>query len=201
MKLTLANIIFLFPVTTSVKVSFNTLSYNPLPYNHPTYSNHIPWHVCPTFPHCALDHATGVWYSDPEVSLYSLTSRNIAGKKTYEQLQASRDSDDSFTKCMFEEEYCSTSESIGIYGSDDVDSPSACQQHCEDNDDCKFWTFLILRGKPTCSLLSECSAKTKCPSKLSCSSGNLTKYKYSAIIFILRPQKLLLPSFGQDWWQ
>jgi hypothetical protein len=189
MKLTLANIIFLFPLTTSVKVSYNTLSYNSLPYTLPTYSNHLPWHVCPTFPHCALDHTTGVWYSDPEVSIYSLSSRNIEGKKIHKELKASlilRESDDSFTKCMFEEEYCSTSESIKIYGSDDVDSPSACQQHCEDNDDCKFWTFLILRGKSTCSLLSECSAKTKCPSKLSCSSGNLTKYTPSVIIFILR---------------
>eukprot|EP00090_Calanus_glacialis_P043503 TRINITY_DN7703_c1_g1_i5.p1 TRINITY_DN7703_c1_g1~~TRINITY_DN7703_c1_g1_i5.p1 ORF type:complete len:346 (-),score=54.61 TRINITY_DN7703_c1_g1_i5:102-1139(-) len=155
----------LLPLTTSVKITYNSL-----PYTHPTYNSNLPWHVCPTFPNCALDTSTGLWYSDPAASLYRNSNEYEA---THDLLRSSfvRDSDETFTKCMFDNEYCSPIDAIKKYAPDDVDSPSACQQLCEANNDCKFWTFLQLRGKHICSLLSECSAKSKCPSKSSCASG------------------------------
>ena len=164
-------LIYLLPLTTSVKITYNTVSYN----SQPTYNSHAPWHVCPTFPHCALDETTGLWYSDTEVSLYRYSNEYEVQQKRYDALKASsfeRDSDETFTKCMFDDGYCSPRDAIKIYGSDEVESPSACQQHCEASNDCKFWTFLLLRGKNICSLLSQCSAKTKCPSQSSCASGN-----------------------------
>jgi len=116
-----------------------------------------------------------VWYSDPAASVYGYGSINHLSHQTKDSVQDSkmfRDSEKSFEKCMFAAEYCSTRDAFEIYGLDVVDSASACQQHCEKNDDCQFWTFLQLRGKHSCSLLKECSAKSKCQKKSLCASGN-----------------------------
>jgi len=174
MRIMLTSIFCLLPLTSSVKISYNTLSYNTVANSRPAYRSVLPWHVCPTFPHCALDQATGVWYSDLAASLYGNGGASHLLQKAEDSVQGSkifRDSDKSFEKCMFAEEYCSTRDTIETHGLDVVDSTSACQQHCADNDDCQFWTFLQLRGKHSCSLLKECSAKSKCQKKSLCASG------------------------------
>ena len=194
MAMILNILICLLPLTTSVEITNNTVSYN----SHPTYNSHPPWHVCPTFPNCALDTSTGLWYSDPAASLYRNSNEYEA---THDLLRSSfvRDSDETFTKCMFDNEYCSPKDAIKKYAPDDVDSPSACQQYCEANDDCKFWTFLQLRGKHICSLLSECSAKSKCPSKSSCASGDqyFTKHIEETCFSISGPKKCTCPALDR----
>ena len=176
MKFAEANIIFLLMLTTCVQISYTTV-----PDTHSTYNSYLPLYVCSTFPFCAFNPVTRKWHSVLSVFSEDKSNQKISGKlqKVAGKLQEfqfnPRDSDDSFSKCTFEEEYCSTSGYIEKYESDDVDSPATCQQYCEADDDCNFWTFLTIRGKTTCSLLSECSAKTKCPNKLSCASGNLAR--------------------------
>ena len=150
MTMILNILICLLPLTTSVEITYNTVSYN----SHPTYNSHPPWQLCPTFPNCALDTSTGLWYSNPAASLYRYSNENEATQTANDDLPYSsfvRDSDEIFTKCMFDNEYCSPIDAIKKYAPDDVDSPSACQQLCEANTDCK--TYLQLRGKHICNIL------------------------------------------------
>jgi len=151
-------------LTTSLEVTYNP----PLPYQHPTYTARLPWHVCASFPYCVLDHQTGLWYSEP---IQYNNNNNNNNNNIAEERQISQREQNELSKCSYEEEYCNTSEYIERYQFEEDESPSDCQEHCEENASCNYWTILTLRGSTTCYLLTECSAKEKCPNTDSCSSG------------------------------
>merc|ERR1711936_1530042 len=167
--LLLLHISLLTILTTSYKVTYHP----PLSYKHPPYNPRLPWHVCPSFPHCALDKRTGLWYSDPALSVQTLSNNNnIKNIHTIaEEQQISQREQNELDKCSYEEEYCNTSEYIEKYQFEEDESLSDCRERCEENASCNYWTILTLRGSTTCYLLTECSAKEKCPNTDSCSSG------------------------------
>merc|ERR1711936_1525177 len=119
--LLLLHISLLTILTTSYKVTYHP----PLSYKHPPYNPRLPWHVCPSFPHCALDKRTGLWYSDPALSVQTLSNNNnIKNINT-----------------IAEEQQISQREQN--------ESPSDCRERCEENASCNYWTILTLRGSTT----------------------------------------------------
>ena len=74
--------------------------------------------------------------------------------------------------CWFEEFYCWPYGPEEIREVTNTSTAVECQAKCNENKDCKYFTFLKVRGNARCSLMRGCSEKEpKCPHKESCSSG------------------------------
>ena len=55
-----------------------------------------------------------------------------------------------------------------------LDTPEECQEKCMAENQCLFFSFHDARGQGYCSLLKECSGKTKCTSEKNCATGRKT---------------------------
>jgi len=105
------------------------------------------FHVCPTFPYCALQ-PSGVWSSLPT--------------RVIPEQPRPRLSDSS---CWFQDTYCvppDTSSRSGFFAIGNSTTAASCQKECDETPGCSFFTFLLQRGQPHCSLHSTCDRANRC---------------------------------------
>ena len=137
----------------------NTGSVHILTYSHPQQYQHT--FVCPTFPFCYQDLQTGDW-------------KTLEGFNTLESSKESsvtRDNDSS--DCWSAGFYCQSVVS-NLIKRIQLDTPEECQEKCMAENQCLFFSFHDTRGQVYCSLLKECSGKTKCTSEENCATGRKT---------------------------
>ena len=86
------------------------------------------------------------------------------------------------SKCHFTDTFCKPDASVLVAVDNAATSPETCHKSCQNNNACKFFTFLQHRGIPSCSLLSSCTFSTSswagpdtsCPGGAKCASGPKT---------------------------
>merc|ERR1711962_31317 len=123
--------------------SFLMLPYSPLTY------------ICPTFPHCSLQTSSGHWIPS------SMTPK--PSELVFRETQDN--------SCWYEEGYCEVTRKNTV-STETVQTAEDCSKICTEKTECKYFTFLHHRGRPTCSLITHCDTFIpQCPSTQGCVSG------------------------------
>ena len=132
--------------------------------------------VCPHIYSCWFNPARGLFHH-PQFSLIGApTPRKIKTGLKMQSLGENSGNTDSST-CEFDSYFCEPlgPEEVGVVRN--ISSGQDCQELCNKQRDCKFFTFLSVRGEGVCSLLIGCSVKQKrCSEKEKCVSGPANCY-------------------------
>merc|ERR1712168_470402 len=96
----------------------------------------LPLHTfhCATYPFCFLDPVSGQW-----------ASKQAPNERSSEE-----------NACWIKDSNCLLEPESIVEEFEDTETAETCHKKCENNDNCKFFTFLYHRGKSRCTLLRYC---------------------------------------------
>ena len=131
-----------------------TESLHILPHLSPSHA-----YVCPTFPFCYQARETGAWKIFPAPD----------GPK--ETTNILKNVDIQSSDCLYHGYYC-RSDASNLFKEIAVDGWEECQEECEAEAECLFFSFHETRGQPHCSLLrTQCLVRTGCTAQQKCVTG------------------------------